>query len=113
MHRSRGFTLIEIMVALAVLALSGIALLSNINQATRDLARLEDKRVALNLAGRRWQARLGANFLPGYLFNPSSPSSTKNSLSEMMWSEWPAAMSFSALICLLLFLLSLPSPTTR
>lgn len=45
-----GFTLIEIMVALAVLALSGIALISNINQATRDLDRLGDKLIALNVA---------------------------------------------------------------
>lgn len=45
-----GFTLVEIMVALAILALSGIALLSNVNQATSDLARLNDKVIALSVA---------------------------------------------------------------
>ena len=38
------------MVALAVLALSGIALLSNVNQATNQMARLDEKLVALNVA---------------------------------------------------------------
>lgn len=47
---SRGFTLIEIMVALAVLALSGIALLNNVNQATRDFSVLRDKSSALGIA---------------------------------------------------------------
>ena len=47
---NRGFTLLEIMVALAVLALSGIALLSNVNQATNQMARLDEKLVALNVA---------------------------------------------------------------
>ena len=41
--KSSGFTLIEIMVAVAVLALSGVALLGNIGQATRDLATISDK----------------------------------------------------------------------
>ena len=45
-----GFTLIEIMVALAVLAISGVALLGNIGQATTDLNKLEDKVDALALA---------------------------------------------------------------
>ena len=45
-----GFTLIEIMVALAVLAISGVALLGNIGQATTDLTKLEDKVDALVLA---------------------------------------------------------------
>lgn len=45
-----GFTLLEIMVALAVLALSGIALLGNVNQATNQMGRLEDKVIALNVA---------------------------------------------------------------
>ena len=50
MRLNSGFTLIEIMVALAVLAISGIALLGNIGQATTDLTKLEDKVDALLLA---------------------------------------------------------------
>ena len=45
-----AFTLIEVMVALAVLSLSGIALLSNISQATSDLGKLNEKVVALGIA---------------------------------------------------------------
>lgn len=45
-----GFTLVEIMVALAVLAISGVAILSTISQATTDLSKLDDKLVALNIA---------------------------------------------------------------
>lgn len=45
-----GFTLIEIMVALSILAISGVALLSTISQATSDLSKLNDKLIALNLA---------------------------------------------------------------
>lgn len=50
MKNARGFTLIEIMVAVAVLALVGVALLGNIGQATRGLSVLEDKVVALQIA---------------------------------------------------------------
>ena len=50
MRLNSGFTLIEIMVALAVLAISGVALLGNIGQATTDLSKLEDKVDALVLA---------------------------------------------------------------
>lgn len=50
MRVNLGFTLIEIMVALAVLAISGVALLGNIGQATTDLSKLEDKVDALVLA---------------------------------------------------------------
>ena len=46
----KGFTLIEIMVAMAVLALSGVALLGNIGQATRDLSVISDKAEALHIA---------------------------------------------------------------
>ena len=46
----RAFTLIEVMVALAVLSLSGIALLTNISQATSDLGKLNEKVVALGIA---------------------------------------------------------------
>ena len=46
----KGFTLIEIMVAVAVLALSGVALLGNIGQATRDLSVISDKAEALHIA---------------------------------------------------------------
>jgi general secretion pathway protein I len=48
--KQQGFTLLEIMVALAVLALSGIALLSNVSQASRQLASLDEKVVALSVA---------------------------------------------------------------
>ena len=48
-HRA-GFTLIEIMVALAILAISGVALLGNMGQASRDLAAMQDKVVALGIA---------------------------------------------------------------
>ncbi|MFB1002270.1 MAG: type II secretion system minor pseudopilin GspI [Pseudomonadales bacterium] len=48
--KNSGFTLIEIMVAVAVLALSGVALLGNIGQATRDLATISDKAEALYIA---------------------------------------------------------------
>ena len=50
MKSSQGFTLIEIMVAVAILALSGVALLGNIGQATRDLSVLNDKVEALHIA---------------------------------------------------------------
>ena len=50
LYRQRGFTLLEIMVALAVLALSGIALLNNVNQATRNMSVLQDKTEALQIA---------------------------------------------------------------
>ncbi len=49
-NSKHGFTLIEIMVALAVLALSSVALLGNIGQATRDLGVLGDKAEALGIA---------------------------------------------------------------
>ncbi|MBT8139038.1 MAG: type II secretion system minor pseudopilin GspI [Gammaproteobacteria bacterium] len=45
-----GFTLIEVLVALAILAMSGIALMSNVGQATADLGKLNDKVVALGIA---------------------------------------------------------------
>ena len=48
--KNNGFTLIEIMVAVAVLALSGVALLGNIGQATRDLTTISDKADALYIA---------------------------------------------------------------
>ncbi|MGB2272260.1 MAG: type II secretion system minor pseudopilin GspI [Pseudomonadales bacterium] len=48
--KQKGFTLIEIMVAVAVLALSGVALLGNIGQATRDLSIISDKAEALQIA---------------------------------------------------------------
>ena len=48
--KNSGFTLIEIMVAVAVLALSGVALLGNIGQATRDLTTISDKAEALYIA---------------------------------------------------------------
>ena len=48
-HRA-GFTLIEIMVALAILAISGVALLGNMGQASRDLAAMQDKVLALGIA---------------------------------------------------------------
>ena len=47
---SKGFTLIEIMVAVAIMAFSGTALLMSVSQATTDLAKLNDKLVALNIA---------------------------------------------------------------
>lgn len=47
---NKGFTLIEIMVAVAILALSGVALLTSISQATTDLEKLNDKLIALNIA---------------------------------------------------------------
>lgn len=49
-RRQGAFTLIEVLVALAVLALSGIALITNVGQSTADLARLNDKVVALGIA---------------------------------------------------------------
>jgi len=49
-QRVRGFTLIEIMVALAVLALSGVALMMTMGQASTDLGKLSEKMIALNVA---------------------------------------------------------------
>lgn len=47
---SRGFTLLEIMVALAILALSGVALLGKVNQSIRGLSDINDRSIALSIA---------------------------------------------------------------
>ena len=60
----RGFTLVEVMVALAVLSLSGIALLSTVSQATSDLGKLNEKVVALGIAEYALNAALIANEIP-------------------------------------------------
>ncbi|MBT5293105.1 MAG: type II secretion system minor pseudopilin GspI [Cellvibrionales bacterium] len=62
--KNSGFTLIEIMVAVAVLALSGVALLGNIGQATRDLTLLSDKAEALYIAEYALNAALLENTFP-------------------------------------------------
>ncbi|MBT6579892.1 MAG: type II secretion system minor pseudopilin GspI [Cellvibrionales bacterium] len=62
--KNSGFTLIEIMVAVAVLALSGVALLGNIGQATRDLTLLSDKAEALHIAQYALNAALLENTFP-------------------------------------------------
>ena len=59
-----GFTLIEIMVALAIVSISGIALLSNIGSATRDISVLDEKTVALNLAEYALNSQLILPYFP-------------------------------------------------
>ena len=52
LHRQRktGFTLVEIMVAIAILGLVGVTLVSNANRSTRDIAVMRDKIEALSIA---------------------------------------------------------------
>lgn len=49
-RRTQGFTLIEVMVALAILAFTGVALLTAVNRATNDVGRMGDTLAALNVA---------------------------------------------------------------
>ncbi len=48
--KKRGFTLVEIMVAVAILGFTSIALILSVGQATSDVNRLNQKLVALSLA---------------------------------------------------------------
>ncbi|MGB5324431.1 MAG: type II secretion system minor pseudopilin GspI [Pseudomonadales bacterium] len=66
LNRQRAFTLIEVLVALAVLALSGVALMSNVGQATADLGKLNDKIVALGIAEYALNTVLIQNEMPEF-----------------------------------------------
>lgn len=48
--KAKGFTLVEIMVAVAILGFTSIALILSVGQATSDVSRLNQKLVALSLA---------------------------------------------------------------
>ena len=52
------------MVALAIVSISGIALLSNIGSATRDISVLDEKTVALNLAEYALNSQLILPYFP-------------------------------------------------
>ncbi len=49
-NTSRGFTLVEIMVAVAILGLVGVTLVTNANRSTRDIVQMRDKIEALSIA---------------------------------------------------------------
>lgn len=49
-QRVTGFTLVEIMVAIAILGLVGVTLVSNANRSTRDISLMRDKIEALSIA---------------------------------------------------------------
>lgn len=49
-HRSSGFTLLEVLIALAILALSSLAILRQTGQSTSQLYQLKDKNVAAIVA---------------------------------------------------------------
>lgn len=56
MNRVRGFTLLEVLVALAIFALVAASMLTASSQALKTAARLEDKTFSLWLADNRLQA---------------------------------------------------------
>lgn len=49
-RRAKGFTLVEIMVAIAILGLVGVTLVTSANRSTRDLSLMRDKIEALSIA---------------------------------------------------------------
>ncbi len=66
-HRSSaGFTLVEIMVAIAILGALGVVLISSANSSTRDLAAMENKLEALSIADYAINQILIADDIPDY-----------------------------------------------
>lgn len=55
MKRSAGFTLIEVLIALAIVAVALAAVMRAVAVATDDQARMRDRRLALLCAQDRWQ----------------------------------------------------------
>lgn len=55
MNRARGFTLIEVLIALAIVAVALAAVMRAVSVATDDQGRLRDRRLALLCAQDHWQ----------------------------------------------------------
>jgi general secretion pathway protein I len=61
-QRIRGFTLIEVLIALAIVSIALAAVMRSVAVATDDQSRLRDRRLALMCAQDRWQElRLGGS----------------------------------------------------
>jgi len=64
-RRTRGFTLIEVLIALAIVSIALAAVMRSVAVATDDQSRLRDRRLALLCAQDRWQElRLGGQAAP-------------------------------------------------
>ena len=62
---TRGFTLIEVLIALAIVSIALAAVMRSVAVATDDQSRLRDRRLALLCAQDRWQElRLGGQAAP-------------------------------------------------
>ncbi|MDD1783585.1 type II secretion system minor pseudopilin GspI [Enterovibrio sp. ZSDZ35] len=79
MRASRGFTLIEVLVAMAVFAVSALAVMNVSNQQVNTLSVLEEKTIA---------ALVADNQLALLMLEDKAPSSAKNGKSEMAGREW-------------------------
>lgn len=54
-RRARGFTLIEVLIALAIVAVALAAVMRAVSVATDDQSRIRDRRLALICAENRWE----------------------------------------------------------
>jgi len=63
-RNTRGFTLIEVLIALAIVSIALAAVMRSVAVATDDQSRLRDRRLALMCAQDRWQELRLAGQLP-------------------------------------------------
>ncbi|PKF51402.1 type II secretion system minor pseudopilin GspI [Enterovibrio nigricans] len=79
MRTSRGFTLIEVLVAMAVFAISALAVMNVSSQQVNNLSALEEKTFA---------AMVADNQLALLMLENKVPTSAKSGKSEMAGREW-------------------------